>query len=316
MNRGDGSGRADEKIECKMASGGEFTVIIEMKTGSLPDEKQLARYVENAGKNSGGVCGLLLCIAGGDDTKMQRYPTMNCRQYESCIRAALKSRPTDDEHMRWLVEDYCETLAFLDDLDYAIRKSGDELWSGLKATAETGCPAKLWYEDHGRWMQQVLVRAVQSRIGDIAKWNSSCGLGSDANGWYLDCWAVPAESLRVGSDEAGAQFFAKWRQGSGVEIHVIVNDYSKRTDEAKKVMEDLWSRACKVVPHLWHHAELGRKRGGASRMVARRPSTSCDLQAIVDLVQADLPRIYDTLEPVARDLRASLGLEEASPDAE
>ena len=308
MNRSGEAGRPDETVMCTAADGGACRVVVEMKTEAAAYEAQLSKYVDaKRGRTEDDAAGLLLRIPGRDHVDMRHHASMAGWQYLACIESAIKSCDLDQDS-RWLVEDYCRTLRFLDRLDVALMEQGNELWSRLDATPKDS-PANLWFEDHWRWMEQRVVREVQSRTGGIVKWSSVAkDIKSDANGYFIDFWPMPPEPLSLGTPGVGASYFAKWRQGSGLEIHVIVQNYDKpalQSPASLDLMDRLWSAGLEILPSLWAHAgKAGSKRPGASRMVGRLEAHTYDVQEIVDMLQKELPPIYDVLASVVAKLRA------------
>jgi hypothetical protein len=153
------------------------------------------------------------------------------------------------------------------------------------------------------------VREVQVRTSGIARWASTPGsVSSDSNGWFIDYWPDPREPLTLGSPEAGASCFTKWRQGIGLEIHVLVQNYhflgqDRATPDSLNAMDRLWSAGSEILPSLWSQdGKAGRKRPGASRMVGRLAANTKDVSAIAELLQKELPRVYEAMASVVAKL--------------
>jgi len=161
MNRSGGAGRPDETVMCIAADGGACRVVVEMKTEAPAGEAQLSKYVDAERSHTESVAGLLLRIPGKDRVEIKQHAEITGGQYSACIQAATKSCDLDQD-TRWLVEDYCRTLCFLDRLDTALIAQGNGLLSKLGATPKDS-PASLWHQDHWRWMRQRVVRGGASK---------------------------------------------------------------------------------------------------------------------------------------------------------
>jgi len=155
-----------------------------MKTEAPAGEAQLSKYVDAERSHTESVAGLLLRIPGKDRVEIKQHAEITGGQYSACIQAATKSCDLDQD-TRWLVEDYCRTLCFLDRLDTALIAQGNGLLSKLGATPKDS-PASLWHQDHWRWMRQRVVRGGPrssgckqcfTRLGRRGAAGKSCRIG-------------------------------------------------------------------------------------------------------------------------------------------
>jgi len=311
MNRASGSGRADEVVKGETAMGVPFAAVFEIKVRAGGGEEQLHHYVAAERAKTVLVAGCLLHIPGRDMKPPTRFPLVTGCSYRAELERARHATTDLDPRIRWLLDDYVDTLRCLDDLDVAIAEHGQELKDALNSAVLEDADLKQWADEHWRWIQVRLLREVELRFGEVDGWRAQ-GVKTDANGAALNMCTVERRKFAHGSATRGASAFLKWRQEVGLEVHVIVDDYSsERSDDARDCLNRFWPVVRGVMHDAWAGTcQLGTTRGKNSRMAARLPPPQpfrfYDARAIVRFIYEQLPVVNRALEEAARKAAEAL----------